>query len=52
MPVFFIQDAIKFPDMVHAIKPEPQNEMPQASAAHDNFRDFITLTPESLHVIM
>jgi catalase len=52
MPVFFIQDAIKFPDLVHAIKPQPHNEMPQASAAHDNFWDFISLMPESMHMIM
>ena len=52
MPVFFIQDAIKFPDMVHAVKPEPHNEIPQASSAHDTFYDFISLTPESMHVIM
>jgi catalase len=52
MPVFFIQDAIKFPDLVHAIKPEPHNEMPQASAAHDNFWDFTSLMPESMHMIM
>jgi len=52
MPVFFIQDAIKFPDLVHAIKPEPHNEIPQASAAHDNFWDFISLMPESMHMIM
>jgi len=52
IPVFFIQDAIKFPDLVHAIKPEPHHEMPQASAAHDNFWDFISLTPESMHMIM
>jgi catalase len=52
MPVFFIQDAIKFPDLVHAIKPEPDNEMPQASAAHDTFWDFISLMPESMHMIM
>lgn len=52
MPVFFIQDGIKFPDLVHAIKPEPHNEMPQASAAHDNFWDFISLMPESMHMIM
>jgi catalase len=52
MPVFFIQDAIKFPDLVHAIKPEPHHEMPQASAAHDNFWDFISLMPESMHIIM
>ncbi|MEX2594613.1 MAG: catalase [Anditalea sp.] len=52
MPIFFIQDGIKFPDLVHAIKPEPHNEMPQASAAHDNFWDFTSLMPESMHMIM
>ena len=52
MPVFFIQDAIKFPDLVHSIKPEPHHEMPQASAAHDNFWDFVSLMPESMHMIM
>jgi catalase len=52
MPPFFIQDAIKFPDLVHSIKPEPHNEMPQASAAHDTFWDFISLMPESAHMIM
>jgi catalase len=52
MPIFFIQDGIKFPDLVHAIKPEPHNEMPQASAAHDNFWDFVSLTPESMAMIM
>ena len=52
MPVFFIQDAMKFPDLVHAVKPEPDNEMPQAAAAHDTFWDFISLTPESAHMIM
>ena len=52
IPVFFIQDGIKFPDLVHAIKPEPHHEMPQASAAHDNFWDFISLVPESMHMIM
>jgi catalase len=52
MPVFFIQDGIKFPDLVHAIKPEPHNEVPQASAAHDNFWDFISLMPESTHMIL
>jgi catalase len=52
IPIFFIQDAIKFPDLVHSIKPEPHNEMPQASAAHDNFWDFISLMPESIHMIM
>lgn len=52
MPVFFIQDAIKFPDLVHSIKPEPHNEMPQAAAAHDNFWDFASLTPETTHMLM
>ncbi|HET6245682.1 MAG TPA: catalase [Bacteroidia bacterium] len=52
IPVFFIQDGIKFPDLVHAIKPEPHNEMPQASAAHDNFWDFTSLMPETMHMIM
>ena len=52
IPVFFIQDGIKFPDLVHALKPEPHNEMPQASTAHDNFWDFISLMPESMHMIM
>jgi catalase len=52
MPVFFIQDAIKFPDLVHAVKPEPHNEMPQAASAHDTFWDFISLMPESAHMIM
>jgi catalase len=52
MPVFFIQDSIKFPDLVHSVKPEPHNEIPQASAAHDTFWDFISLMPESMHMIM
>ncbi|KIA96555.1 hydroperoxidase [Pedobacter kyungheensis] len=52
MPVFFIQDAMKFPDLVHAVKPEPDNEMPQAASAHDTFWDFISQTPESAHMIM
>jgi len=52
MPVFFIQNAIKFPDLIHAVKPEPNNEMPQAASAHDTFWDFVSLTPESLHIIM
>jgi len=52
MPIFFIQDAMKFPDLVHAVKPEPQNEMPQAASAHDTFWDFISLMPESIHMIM
>ncbi len=52
IPVFFIQDAIKFPDIIHAVKPEPHNEMPQAASAHDSFWDFISLTPETMHMIM
>ena len=52
VPVFFIQDAIKFPDLIHAVKPEPNNEMPQAASAHDTFWDFVSLTPESMHTIM
>lgn len=52
MPVFFIQDAIKFPDLVHAAKAEPHNEIPQAATAHDTFWDFISLMPESMHMIM
>ncbi|MEJ7747891.1 MAG: catalase, partial [Candidatus Limnocylindrales bacterium] len=52
MPIFFIQDAIKFPDLVHAVKPEAHNEIPQAASAHDTFWDFISLMPESTHMIM
>ncbi len=52
IPVFFIQDAIKFPDLIHAVKPEPHNEIPQAASAHDTFYDFISLTPESMHMMM
>jgi len=52
IPVFFIQDAIKFPDLVHAAKPAPDRDFPQAQTAHDNFWDFISLTPESMHMIM
>ena len=52
MPVFFIQDAIKFPDLVHAVKPEPHNEIPQASSAHNTFWDFISLSPETMHNVM
>ena len=52
MPIFFIQDAIKFPDLVHSIKPEPHNEIPQASAAHDTFWDFVASTPETVAMIM
>jgi len=52
MPVFFIQDAIKFPDFVHAVKPEPDREIPQASSAHDTLYDFVSLTPESTHMML
>jgi len=52
IPVFFIQDAIKFPDLIHSVKPEPHNEIPQAASAHDTFYDFISLTPESMHMLM
>ncbi|MDQ8031774.1 MAG: catalase [Bordetella sp.] len=52
MPVFFIQDAMKFPDLVHAVKPEPHHGMPQAASAHDTFWDFISLSPESTHMMM
>ncbi len=52
IPVFFIQDPIKFPDLIHAAKPEPDRMFPQAQTAHDNFWDFISLTPESFHMIM
>ncbi|MES2325481.1 MAG: catalase [Pseudomonadota bacterium] len=52
IPVFFIQDAMKFPDLVHAVKPEPHHGMPQASSAHDTFWDFVSLMPESTHMLM
>jgi catalase len=52
IPVFFIQDSIKFPDFVHAVKPEPHNGIPQAASAHDTFWDFISITPESMHMIL
>jgi len=52
MPVFFIQDPIKFPDMVHAFKQEPDRGFPQAATAHDNAWDFVSLTPESMHMVM
>jgi catalase len=52
MPVFFIQDAMKFPDLVHAAKPEPHDDMPQASTAHDTFWDFVSLMPETSHMLM
>ncbi len=52
IPVFFIQDAIKFPDLIHAAKQEPDRAFPQAQTAHDNFWDFISLTPESMNMVM
>ncbi|WP_347332249.1 catalase [Marinimicrobium locisalis] len=52
IPVFFIQDAIKFPDLIHSAKQEPDRGFPQAQTAHDNFWDFVTLTPESVHMLM
>ncbi|MHB1460884.1 MAG: catalase [Armatimonadota bacterium] len=52
IPVFFIQDAIKFPDLIHAVKMEPDRGFPQSATAHDTFWDFISLTPESMHTVM
>ncbi|KHK90742.1 catalase [Novosphingobium malaysiense] len=52
IPVFFIQDAIKFPDLIHAAKPAPDRGFPQAQTAHDNFWDFISLSPEAMHMVM
>ena len=52
IPVFFIQDAIKFPDLIHSVKPEPHNEIPQAASAHDTFWDFISMVPETTHTVM
>jgi catalase len=52
IPVFFIQDGIKFPDLVHAAKPEPHNEIPQSASAHDTFWDFVSLLPESTHMLL
>lgn len=52
IPVFFIQDAVKFPDLIHAVKPEPHNEMPQAASAHDTFWDFVANNQESAHMVM
>ncbi|EJN16918.1 catalase [Pseudomonas sp. GM79] len=52
MPVFFIQDAVKFPDFVHAVKPEPHNDIPTGGSAHDTFWDFVSLVPESAHMVM
>jgi catalase len=52
IPVFFIQDAMKFPDVIHAVKPEPNNEIPQAASAHDTFWDFVSQNTESTHMVM
>ncbi|MCG0291025.1 catalase [Streptomyces sp. PSAA01] len=52
MPVFFIQDGIKFPDFVHALKPEPQNDIPTGASAHDTLWDFVSLQPETMHMMM
>jgi catalase len=52
IPVFFIQDAMKFPDLIHAVKPEPHNAIPQAASAHDTFWDFVSLMPESTHMLL
>ena len=52
IPVFFIHDAIKFPDLIHAVKPEPDRGFPQAQSAHDTFWDYVSLSPESMHMLM
>ena len=52
IPVFFIQDAMKFPDLIHAVKPEPDRGFPQAASAHDTFWDFVSLMPESTHMLL
>src|SRR5690606_12219687 len=52
IPIFFIQDAIKFPDLIHAVKPEPHNEIPQAQSAHDTFWDFVVSNEETAHMTM
>ncbi|ART80015.1 catalase [Oceanisphaera avium] len=52
MPIFFIQDAMKFPDLVHAVKPEPDRGYPQAASAHDTFWDFVSLSPETMHNVI
>src|SRR6201746_2591600 len=52
IPVFFIQDAMKFPDLIHPVKPEPHHAMPQAASAHDTFWDFVSLMPESTHMLL
>lgn len=51
-PVFFLQDAVKFPDFIHALKPEPHDEVPQGQSAHDSFWDYVSLQPETLHNVM
>lgn len=51
-PVFFVQDGIKFPDFVHAVKPEPDTEIPTGATAHDTFWDFVSLVPESAHAVI
>jgi catalase len=52
IPVFFIQDAMKFPDLIHAVKPEPDRGFPQAQSAHDTFWDFVSLNTESTHMLL
>ena len=52
IPVFFIQDALKFTDLIHAVKMEPDRGFPQAASAHDTFWDYISLTPEAMHMVM
>ncbi|KAG8969512.1 hypothetical protein FRC03_002373 [Tulasnella sp. 419] len=51
-PIFWIQESIKFPDIIHAAKPEPHNEIPQAQSAHDNLWDFVSLSPETMHQVL
>ena len=51
VPVFFIQDAMQFPDLIHAVKPRPNNEIPQAGTAHDNAWDFFSQTPSAMHAL-
>ena len=52
IPVFFIQDAIKFPDLIHSVKPAPDRDFPQAQSAHNTFWDFVSLNSESMHMLM
>jgi len=52
IPVFFIQDAMKFPDIIHAVKPEPHNEVPTGQSAHTSFYDFISLQPETTNMLL